>query len=129
MLMAPKSPKDAVGQLVTALNSGNLDAAVSLYEPAAVLVAQPGKLARGTTALREALGAFIALNPTLVTRREQFIEADGVALYTSDWTLTGTDPTGKPLEMRGRSSDVLRRRSDGSWSIAVDNPWGPSVLD
>ena len=127
--MGPKSPNDAVGQLINALNSGNLDAAVSLYEPSAVLVAQPGKVARGTTALRGALSAFIALKPTLVTRREQFIEADGVALYTSDWTLTGTDPTGKRLEMHGRSSDVLRRRSDGSWLIAVDNPWGPDVLD
>src|SRR2546425_8384386 len=34
----PKSPNDAVGQLINALNSGNLDAAVSLYEPSAVLV-------------------------------------------------------------------------------------------
>src|SRR5438876_7306078 len=83
MPMGPNSPKDAVGQLVNALNSGNLDAAVSLYEPNAVLVAQPGKVARGTTALRGALSAFIALKPTLVTRREEVIEADGVALYTS----------------------------------------------
>jgi len=127
--MVPKSPKDAVGQLVKALNSGDLDAAVSLYETTAVLVAQPGKIARGTTALREALSAFIALKPTLVARREQLIEAGDIALYASDWILTGTDPTGKPLEMRGRSSDVLRRRSDGSWLIAVDNPWGAAILD
>ena len=127
--MVPKSPKDAVGQLVKALNSGDLDAAVSLYETTAVLVAQPGKIARGTKALREALSAFIALKPTLVARREQLIEAGDIALYASDWILTGTDPTGKPLEMRGRSSDVLRRRSDGSWLIAVDNPWGAAILD
>jgi len=127
--MAPKSPKDAVGQLVKALNSGNLDAAVSLYEATAVLVAQPGKIARGTTALRDALSAFIALKPTLVARREQIIEAGDIALYASDWILKGTDPTGKPLEMRGQSSDVLRRRSDGRWLIAVDNPWGAAILD
>ena len=127
--MAPKSPKDAVGQLVKALNSGNLDAAVSLYEATGVLVAQPGKIARGTTALRDALSAFIALKPTLVARREQIIEAGDIALYTSDWVLKGKDPTGKPLEMRGQSSDVLRRRSDGSWLIAVDNPWGTTILD
>ncbi len=127
--MAPKSPKDAVGQLVNALNSGDLEAAVSLYESTAVLLALPGRAARGTTALREALGAFIALKPTLVARREQFIEAGDVSLYTSDWTLTGTDPTGKPVEMKGQSSDVLRRQSDGTWLIAVDNPWGPGILD
>src|SRR5207249_11922575 len=97
--MGPKSPNDALGQLINALNSGNLDAAVSLYEPSAVLVAQPGKVARGTTALREALSAFIALKPALVSRREQVIEADGGAPYTSAWTRTGTAPTGSRLQM------------------------------
>src|SRR5438445_10332862 len=95
--MGPKSPNDAVGQLINALNSGNLDAAVSLYEPSAILVPQPGKVARGTTALREALSAFMALKPALVSRREQFIEVDGVLLNTSEWTVRVTGPTGKGL--------------------------------
>src|SRR3989454_2670114 len=84
--MGPKSPNDAVGQLINALNSGNLDAAVSLYEPSAVLVAQPGKVARGTTALREALSAFIALKPALVSRRGQFIQGEGGALTSGEDT-------------------------------------------
>src|SRR5207244_11007924 len=113
--MGPKSPNAAVCQLINALNSGNLDAAVSLYEPSAILVPQPGKVARGTTALREALSAFIALKPALVSRREQFIEVDGGALYTSGWTLTGTDPTGKRLEMHGRVIGVLSRGAEGHW--------------
>src|SRR2546426_2327608 len=112
--MGPKSPNDAVGQLINALNSGNLDAAVSLYEPSAVLVAQPGKVARGTTALREALSAFIALKPALVSRRGQFIQGDGGGPYTSDWALPGTGPTGKRLEKHRRSSHPIRRRSDGA---------------
>src|SRR3989449_2460847 len=122
--MGPKSPNDAVGQLINALNSGNLDAAVSLYEPSAVLVAQPGKVARGTTALREALSAFIALKPALVSRREQVIEGDGGGLYTSDWALTGKGPTGKRLEKHRRTSHLIRRRSDGTPLIPVDNPCG-----
>src|SRR5256885_11249998 len=88
--MGPKSPNDAVGQLINALNSGNLDAAVSLYEPSAVLVAQPGKVARGTTALREALSAFIALKPALVSRRGRVISVEVGGLYTHDMVLTRT---------------------------------------
>src|SRR3989442_11543959 len=91
--MGPKSPNDALGQLINALNSGNLDAAVSLYEPSAVLVAQPGKVARGTTALREALSAFMALKPALVSRRGAVIQGDGGGPYTTGSALTGTDPT------------------------------------
>src|SRR3989441_2732990 len=110
--MGPKSPNDAVGQLINALNSGNLDAAVSLYEPSAVLVAQPGKVARGTTALREALSAFIALKPALVSRREQVIEGDGGGLYTTDWALTGKEPPGKRRANHRRSSHLFRPRTD-----------------
>src|SRR3989442_12299211 len=102
--MGPKSPNDAVGQLINALNSGNLDAAVSLYEPSAVLVAQPGKVARGTTALREALSAFIALKPALVSRRGEVIQGDGGGLYTTGWTLPGTGPTGQRLHKARPSS-------------------------
>src|SRR5437667_11352719 len=118
--MGPKSPNDAVGQLINALNSGNLDAAVSLYEPSAVLVAQPGKVARGTTALREALSAFIALKPALVSRREQVLEVDGGGLYTSDWTLPGTEPKGKAAETDGGPAAVIRRRGEGTGRGAAD---------
>src|SRR5437773_10918226 len=121
MPMGPNSPKDAVGQLVNALNSGNLDAAVSLYEPNAVLVAQPGIVARGTTALRGALSAFIALKPTPVTRRVLVFEEVWVGLFTIDWTLTGTDLTGMSLEVLGRSCEVVRGRPGGRWLIAVDD--------
>src|SRR3989442_10074491 len=105
--MGPKSPNDAVGQLINALNSGNLDAAVSLYEPSAVLVAQPGKVARGTTALREALSAFIALKPALVSRREEVIQVEGGGPYTSQLKLTGTDPTGNRAAIDQASTPPL----------------------
>src|SRR2546428_6521031 len=109
--MGPKSPNDAVGQLINALNSGNLDAAVSLYEPSAVLVAQPGKVARGTTALREALSAFIALKPALVSRRGQVFEGGGGGLYTSDWTRPRTDPTRQPGAMHRPATPRIPPRS------------------
>src|SRR3989442_15552218 len=108
--MGPKSPNDAVGQLINALNSGNLDAAVSLYEPSAILVPQPGKVARGTTALREALSAFMALKPALVSRRGQVIGGDGGGLYTSGWALTGTGAPGQRVGKDGGASHGLSRR-------------------
>ena len=56
------------------------------------------------------------------------IEAGGVALYSSKWTLVGTSPEGKQVEMSGTSSDVLRQQKDGRWLVAVDNPWGTSIV-
>jgi uncharacterized protein (TIGR02246 family) len=121
-------PIDTVNQLVDAINRGDLDRAVAAYEPGAVLVAQPGQLARGSTQIREALAGFIALQPTLETETQDLIEAGDVALYVSRWSLRGTDPTGKPVAMAGESADILRRQQDGRWLIALDNPWGAGIL-
>jgi hypothetical protein len=40
----------------------------------------------------------------------------------------GVDPFGSELRLAGRSSDVARRRSDGTRLIAIDNRWGADDL-
>lgn len=126
--MKTSGPLDAVTQLVNAMNRGDLETALCLYESGASLVAQPGVVATGTLALREALAGFVALKPTLTTEAHQVVEAGDVALYCSRWSLRGTDPAGKPVQMNGRSSDILRRQPDGNWLIALDNPWGTDIV-
>ena len=121
-------PADTVKQLAEAINRGNLEGAVALYEPTALLVAQPGQVARGSGEIRAALGGFIGLKPTLRTEAEHVVEAGDIALYVGRWTLKGTDPAGQPVAMGGESSDILRRQPDGRWLIAIDNPWGAKIL-
>ena len=126
--MRMTTPLDTINRLAEAFSRQDVDAAASLYEPQAVLVAQPGQIAHGTAAIRAALGGFIALKPVLKTEAYQIVEAGDTALYCSKWTLTGTSPDGKPVQMGGLSSDVLRRQPDGRWLVAVDNPWGTGIL-
>ena len=121
-------PIDTVNQLVDAINREDLERAVKAYEPGAILLVQPGKPARGSSQLREALAGFIALKPTLTSEAQEVIEAGDVALYMGRWNLRGTDPAGKPVTMAGESADILRRQDDGRWLIALDNPWGAQVL-
>jgi uncharacterized protein (TIGR02246 family) len=123
-----QGPIDTVNQLTDAINRGDLDRAVSLYEGAAVMVAQPGRVARGSDQLREAIAGYLALKPTLKMEAREVVEAGDVALYVSRWSLRGTDPAGKPMELSGESTDVLRRQKDGRWLIVVDNPWGVQIL-
>lgn len=122
------SPSDTVRRLVVAINSGDLDAAVALYEPSGVLLSPEGQPARGTAELRAALGGFIAMKPRLESQAERVFESGDLALYLSRWSLEGTDPGGKPIALAGESTDVLRRQAGGSWLIAIDNPWGVKTL-
>src|SRR5262245_52810910 len=123
-----QGPVDTVKQLADAINSGDVDRAMSLYQNGAVMVVQPGKMTRGPSELRDAIAGYMALKPTLTFEASEVIEAGDVALYLSRWSLRGTDPTGKPMEMSGESTDVLHRQKDGRWLIVVDNPWGVQVL-
>ena len=56
------------------------------------------------------------------------IAAGDLALYAGRWTLRGMDPNGHPVVMNGESSDILRQQRDGRWLIALDNPWGATIL-
>ena len=126
--MGAHSPQEAIGQLAQAVNRGDLEAAVALYEPGATFVAEPGQLAAGTAAIRAALAGFINLKPTLTIGKSAVVEAGDVALLCSTWSLSGTAPGGIPVSMGGTSADIVRRRADGQWRIAVDNPWGTAIL-
>jgi ketosteroid isomerase-like protein len=123
-----ETPLDTVNRLVRAINAGDLAAAVALYEPDAILVVQPGHLARGTAQVREALGGFVAMQATLISEAQYVLEAGDLALYIGRWRLRGTDPAGGPVELGGESTDVVRRQADGRGLIAIDDPWGARVL-
>jgi ketosteroid isomerase-like protein len=57
-------------------------------------------------------------------RTAAVIENGDLAVAYSDWSLTGgTDPDGNPVNMEARSTDVMRRQSDGSWLDAIDDPY------
>ncbi|HKS07297.1 MAG TPA: nuclear transport factor 2 family protein [Gemmatimonadaceae bacterium] len=127
--MPSKTPTEVVNDLVHAINHGDIDAALALYEPNAVLIAQPGQIARGTEQLRTALGGFVALKANLQSEAQWVMEAGDVALYLGRWQLRGVDPSGKPVHMSGVSSDVLRRHAKGRWLVAVDNPWGVQIMN
>src|SRR5262249_2877120 len=123
------TPIDTVNELASALNRGDVGAALKLYESNAVLIAQSGRAARGPSELRAALEQFAALKPALRTQAQRVTEAGDIALYIGRWTLNGIDPSGQPIAMGGESSDILRRQPDGRWLIAVDNPWGAKILE
>ena len=118
------TPADVIDAVAAGLETGDLERVISLYDPEATFVPQPGQSIRGSEAIRDALAAFIALRPQMTGEIEQVLVAGDTALVRNRWALRGRQPDGTPVEMDGTSADVLRRGEDGRWRILIDDPWG-----
>ena len=122
--MAARTPAEVDLLFAQALNAGNLDALVSLYEAQAALMPSPGNLVAGTAAIREALAAFVAGKPHITLTPRVVSQSGELAVVTAKWQLAVTGPDGKRANMEGQSVEVVRRQSDGSWRFAIDLPFG-----
>jgi uncharacterized protein (TIGR02246 family) len=122
--MTAETPQALIKLLTDALNRGDVDAALALYEPEARFAPQPGMEVTGVEEIRAALEGFVALKPRMQGEITKVLSAGDVALVMNRWELEGTQPDGGPVELRGQSADVLRRGSDGAWRVLIDDPWG-----
>ncbi len=121
--MPVTSPEEMPKVFMDAFNSQDLDALMALYEPDAVFVPQPGQPVSGTAAVREAMTGFFAINPRIEGQIKHMFQAGDIALALLSWTISGTGPDGSPMQFSDTSADVFHRQSDGTWLVAVDNPW------
>jgi ketosteroid isomerase-like protein len=123
--MIAKTPAHAVDPLDQAFNQGDLEGVLSYYDDAAVVIPIPGTQARGIQELRALYQRFMHPGVTAKQIKTNVIEADGIALFTSRWTL---NIEGEPPQTF-IATTVLRRQPDGSWKALIDNPRGPQILD
>ena len=107
-----------------AMNEGDLDKAMNLYDDNAVFVQEPGKPAiTGLDNIREVIKQFQAVKPKLKVEVMQFVEADDVAFFTLKWEIKGTTPEGEAIQMSSYDGNVVKRQPDGSWKTIIDNPF------
>ena len=127
--MYSATPNQTVASLVEAINNGDVSSAISLYEAGASFAAQPAEIVSGSQNILAALSMMISMKPRLTTLSAKVIEADGVALYQSLWTMAYVDESGREVTQNGCSADVLRFHPQSGWRILIDNPWGSSLLN
>ena len=122
MTTLPRSPEELLSQFGRYVTQRALEPLLDLYEPDALFVPEPGVVHAGRAAIRDALAGMLALAPVMDTTVLAVHQASETALVIVDWTLRGTAPDGSAVAQSGKSADVLRRQSDGSWRILIDHP-------
>lgn len=128
--MAGTTPLETGALIGEALGRGDLDSALELFEPDAVLVdPASGEVLRGHEQIRVGIERFVAMQPEFVpTAEPRVIEAGDVAIVLAPWAFDAPGPDGQPVRTEGIATDVLRRQPDGTWRFVIDNPPGTRAL-
>jgi ketosteroid isomerase-like protein len=121
------SSRITASRLIAALYDRDLEAAMALYEQEATLAGYPGMLVKGISDIRHFLKGLFSLNAHVRYETGVFTESGDLALFTAKWKILNviTTPLPMPKASYPVHISVLRKQPDGSWLIAVDNPWGP----
>jgi ketosteroid isomerase-like protein len=121
-----RQPEDCNRILLAALEAGDIETSVLLYEPTAVLFKKSGATMTGHDAIRENNAALIALKPTF--HIEEIVTTmngdQTIATTRMKATLAGTKADGAPVSGAISSLEVLRKQQDGSWRYVIDDPFG-----
>ena len=118
------TPEQFLKSYVDQFNKGNLSSILTLYESDACFATQPGQVVKGKESLRPSLQSFIDMKGRLESNVKRVFRSSDIALVLSEWSFNGIGPDGKPVQLTGKATDVLRQQSDGTWHIIIDNPWG-----
>jgi uncharacterized protein (TIGR02246 family) len=118
------SPEQCDELITAALNAGDVEAALDLYEADASFIPEPGVIATGKEAIRQIMSEFVALKPSLTLEVLSVTQSSGLALLKSHWQLNGTDPDGNPVQLNGNGVEVVRQQPDGQWLFVIDSPYG-----
>jgi uncharacterized protein (TIGR02246 family) len=120
-------PEDCDRLLLQALQAGDLDTVLALYEPgAAFYLVSTGELTHSTEVMRAEYAALIAMKPTMAIQEiTTTLHLDG-ALATTRMrsTMEATAPDGTPIRASLHSLEVVRKQRDGTWRFAIDDPHG-----
>lgn len=122
--MIISTPEELLRQVTESINNKDLETFVSLYEPEASFIDESGENINGTEKIREKMKSFMDMNGKLESSMRKTISAGNIVLAYSDWTFKASGPDGTPVNLGGTAIDVLRKQSDNSWLVVIDNPWG-----
>ncbi len=119
------TPEDLLNSQVEEFNKGNINFLMTLYEKDACFASEPGQIINVLNNIRLTLQRFINMGARLEAKVKRVIHASDLALLITEWSITGTEPADiTPITLTGRGTIVLRRQSDGTWLMVIENPWG-----
>ena len=117
-----------VDTMTAAFQDGKIDTVMSTYAPGAAVAFEPGQPVTDEAQLRQMFGGMAAAKPVFSYSGHEVIVSGDTAVHIAPWQMTAHTPDGQEIRQSGLSIAVLRRQTDGSWKMVIDNPHGARLL-
>jgi ketosteroid isomerase-like protein len=127
--MGAPSPELVDLLLARAFNAQDIEAAAAMYHPAARVVRLQhvhgsNAVAQGADEIRATMAGYVGLRPHMDVVVHHTTVAGDLALCRSQWRITGTDRSGKAVEIHHHAMEVMRRLGNGERVFFIDHRWG-----
>jgi uncharacterized protein (TIGR02246 family) len=122
--MLPDKPEDWPRVFEQHLNTGDLDAVITLYQPEARFVTKSGETLVGRDQIRKVLGGLIEARARLHSRVVKAVTVGDIAQLYTDFEGTMNDDSGKTVAIRHPAIEILGRQPDGTWKLIIGEPNG-----
>ena len=118
------TPEDVLDLQVKEFNKGNISFLMTRYENGTCFASNPRQVVEDLKNIRQSLQSFIDMRSKLEGKVKRVLQANDLTLLITEWSINGTRPDGKSINLTGRGTVILRRQSDGNWLMVIENPWG-----
>jgi uncharacterized protein (TIGR02246 family) len=115
--MPATNPEEICRLFQQYMAEGDLESALSVYDPDAVFLNQSRDVSKGRAGLRQELAPLAAMKVRFDFKVKQVIETGDIALMHTEWTVSGPEP------MKVYAIEVARRQQDGSWRWLIGDPF------
>jgi ketosteroid isomerase-like protein len=115
--MPAKRPEDFHELFPKYIKEGNIESALTLYDPYAVFVDRSGEAKKGKDVIREDLSPFAENRQVFKFNVKKVIQNDDIALVHNQWEMV------EPQKASGYAIEVFRRQPDGTWLLLIGDPF------
>ncbi len=117
------TPEEFLELQIEEFNKGNVNFLMTLHEKRS-FASKPGQAVKELDDIRQSFQSLVDMGVKLSAKPRTVCTAGDLALLITEWSISGIEHDGKPVNLTGRGTVVLRQQSDGSWRMVIENPWG-----
>lgn len=107
-----------------AVNAGDLDQLLRLFEPQACIRKSDDSVGEGTDQISGELRNLLSAKAQLHNHLRRLFRSGETALIVVDWTLELNNPDGKRVTTQGTATNVIRQSAENGWRMLIANTQG-----